>query len=801
MKHKKIKRLMSIVLVCVMLISIMPNTLAVYAEDEKDYTYIEELLAADENIEFDAETQTIAVIDTKLLQSEHLRNLEINDVEKLLAEGNIEYVIEVNGAVLPKDTEYYIVSKDTNTIETQNIDGWGSKAYNPKICADENKVAVFVLNQGDSYSISCNFLSANYYSKTYTHGLCNGERFCFHLKNDEKQVKFEGIADESIIETYFSFEWDLCNYLDIEIWLPDEVTRQYDNPGFINKYGYINFKFELRDENGNIMLLPQTFYNNYGSDDEIHYMEQDGIVPIPLEVYDDELLPHSTPYGEFDVYIPYGYDYRISLMDYSVDTLGGYAYVMNQEHEYDEDGFCITDKTVEDSNEWGSWLAYNFMPCSKEIRVDKKVEGASASDNYTFTAAQNVCTFSAEQYVYSGNMDLTQLLIGYPYDLYDSKTNEKLNTAILKTDSNGRFTLKDNQYAVFKVWEAPADLADYTQWGTNFVSEVYMLIDDVATESKYTFEESEDSNCITTVKHVRGENESTVDGKKIENVRGNDKILFTNSYLPQANGIGNLTVSVTKSANDTNKEFTFTITLSDTTINGTYGDVEFIDGVATFTLKHGESKTATALPEGTEYTVAEGSNSGYDVSVNNVNGMTISGAIVANTTSSIAFANAKTNGGNGTGGSNNSSGNGGHNGNGNSENHGSSTGGNNSGNGSGGGNNSSGNGNGVGGNQGSSTGNSDNGNGNGNGNNAGNSNGNNVGSNSGYESGNANVENESAGTAVQPGTPSNSEQSTDNVPQTDDKMNVTLWISLLGISMIGILISCGRNIGNKKHRS
>lgn len=89
---------------------------------------------------------------------------------------------------------------------------------------------------------------------------------------------------------------------------------------------------------------------------------------------------------------------------------------------------------------------------------------------------------------------------------------------------------------------------------------------------------------------------------------------------------GDLTVSktVTGTAADEEKEFTFTVTLDGTyefagetmdaeTINGDYGDMYFENGVATFTLKHNESKTALDLPDGLTYTVVESDNEGYTV--------------------------------------------------------------------------------------------------------------------------------------------------------------------------------------------
>lgn len=78
---------------------------------------------------------------------------------------------------------------------------------------------------------------------------------------------------------------------------------------------------------------------------------------------------------------------------------------------------------------------------------------------------------------------------------------------------------------------------------------------------------------------------------------------------------GNLTVSKSV-VGETNSQtdFTFTVTLGDTGVNGTYGGMTFTNGVATVTLKDGESATAEHLPAGIGYTVAEAENSHYDAS-------------------------------------------------------------------------------------------------------------------------------------------------------------------------------------------
>lgn len=103
---------------------------------------------------------------------------------------------------------------------------------------------------------------------------------------------------------------------------------------------------------------------------------------------------------------------------------------------------------------------------------------------------------------------------------------------------------------------------------------------------------------------------------------------------------GNLSVAKTVAGNngDTSKAFNFTVTLSDTGINGTFGEMTFADGVATFVLKHGESKTAVGLPAGITYTVteAEADKDGYTTTSVNA-----SGSIIKDDTAAATFTNTR----------------------------------------------------------------------------------------------------------------------------------------------------------------
>ena len=120
------------------------------------------------------------------------------------------------------------------------------------------------------------------------------------------------------------------------------------------------------------------------------------------------------------------------------------------------------------------------------------------------------------------------------------------------------------------------------------------------------------------------------------------KIDDTTVWQDGNHATGTLTVKKTVSGGgaDYNKAFTFTVKLEESgdTHNGevTYGGVTFINGVATFTLKHNESKTIKGIPADMTYTVTESDNAGYTVTMS---GNT--GTIKAGETSTAAFNNYK----------------------------------------------------------------------------------------------------------------------------------------------------------------
>lgn len=108
---------------------------------------------------------------------------------------------------------------------------------------------------------------------------------------------------------------------------------------------------------------------------------------------------------------------------------------------------------------------------------------------------------------------------------------------------------------------------------------------------------------------------------------------------------GSLTVKKTVVGGDSQREFGFSVALTDgdgEPVSGTFGKgehaVTFADGKATFTLKDGEEKTVAGLPVGARYTVAEDAAEGYTTAVNGADGSKAEGAVTEDG-ATVAFTN------------------------------------------------------------------------------------------------------------------------------------------------------------------
>ena len=140
-------------------------------------------------------------------------------------------------------------------------------------------------------------------------------------------------------------------------------------------------------------------------------------------------------------------------------------------------------------------------------------------------------------------------------------------------------------------------------------------------EGTYTITEQQPSNgtSLTSANNVQVTVDSTLTGDAIPVAEfTNNKTIVTGDV--QIKKAVNFTGDAAADA-DT-KEFTVTVTVKDstdavdTTVNGTFGDVTFTDGVATIIIKNGETKNITGLKKGlkvvAEEADASGAFEGYD---------------------------------------------------------------------------------------------------------------------------------------------------------------------------------------------
>ena len=129
-------------------------------------------------------------------------------------------------------------------------------------------------------------------------------------------------------------------------------------------------------------------------------------------------------------------------------------------------------------------------------------------------------------------------------------------------------------------------------------------------------------------------------------VEGGDENLYTYDFTNVKKGALTVEKIVQGNRGETDRAFTFTVTLAgeSTTgakadsVSGTFGDMTFENGKATFMLKHGESITASGLPAGLDYTVEEtdANTDGYTTS-NSGN----TGTIPSGDTAKVYFTNTK----------------------------------------------------------------------------------------------------------------------------------------------------------------
>lgn len=461
---KKNVMLLALLVLSVIGVGLTPSK-AIAADEDYVWakTMLEEKVSA-----YDPENQTIVVIRWDTILSHYGEYQDLNLSE--LGEIKIDYFLTHNGQT-PTNRQVYYVLNQANGAVTKKTGSPGD--YRPGIFradASNGNVTALLIDNGTNYNITPVIGGEGwFYSK---------DGIAYRPHTDLELSGYSATAEGGIMSTNFTYEACKGYDLNTEIWTVNSKLRKIDNPGFIDLNSYLTLKIELRDMDGNVALLKKDWFNNYANNDLFIRMENDGIVT--LQINPDGESDTDNAYGEYDIFIPYGYDFRITPIDYG-EELGQFAHIFMGGGSFtqDEDGFMETDGV-----ETGKYSTYgmmlDFLPRDQKLTIKNINEsGADVSSEYYYqlyqTVTGNTEKWDSETRQYYGIAfpDYKTQLCNYRYRLYDETTNEEIETDVIhKTDSNGFLVLKANQYAVFDVYEYPEDIKDYEGWGFNILDSI-----------------------------------------------------------------------------------------------------------------------------------------------------------------------------------------------------------------------------------------------------------------------------------------------------------------------------------------
>lgn len=304
--------------------------------------------------------------------------------------------------------------------------------------------------------------------------------------------------------------------------------------------------------------------------------------------------------GSVTVTLPTGAHYEVQELDSKGELMTS------------EDGFAVVDKanpqkgTVGQATQVGFTNVYSVESTKVEsaFKVQKKISGRNWMTSDAFTM-----TLTAQ-----GEAPM-------PKGAKDGVSTIELH--------------KDAQVGNFGTIE-------YTKPGTY----TYVIAEQPGDETSLTFSKAAYRATVTVTDNGAGKLLAKTKIAQLTDDAGDaaertvEAAVFTNTAKT-----GSLTVKKTVVGGDSQREFGFTVTLTDgdgEPVSGTFGKgehaVTFTDGKATFTLKDGEEKTIAGLPVGARYTVTEDAAEGYTTTVNGADGSKAEGAVTEDG-ATVAFTN------------------------------------------------------------------------------------------------------------------------------------------------------------------
>ncbi len=627
----------------------------VLSSSNEEYSSIEELLKNDDSISFDPSTQTFVVVEIKASKADNVsrlikKGLLTEEAMNTAMDWKYYMNVSINNEDVTSTKDFYIY--DGNALNKGTVGRRTEFSTLGMQMVSSNKGKnIIILNKGETCKVEP-IRNALFWGTdgTSTNPIETKSYECYPSFAAPNPIENEDLTGrectsvQSTTTLTFSYEWNMYNWIELETWYINDEEKNID---FATKNipknvkSDVDYLFELRDEEGNIFPLPVTIYDDYG-DGTCKMMTQPGIVHQYAE------RDNNDCWTEGGARVPAGYDFRIRALnnDQPIGVyIGGSDQIKNV--GWDNDGF----REVANSLDIGQFIVEEyFVIPTEEIRIEKIATNATADEDYVFSVSKNYPYYNWKTQIKTDTVQME--LINYPYTVYSSADNTKIGE--YKTTSDGTFTLKNGQYAIFKVWKNTDDFVNYEDNGSTYWKGYKLGETDghpLPDSSTYSFKEQTLPNCVTTIEHITTEGTNTVNGTDIDNVHNGDSIVFHNTYETLPTETGTLTISKTVSGTgtpDKDTSYEFVVTKDGNPAVGQYcvgnGEVQEIPSDGKIIMKAGESAVLSDLEVG-EYTVSEikPTQSNYKSTSFSVNGASTQTGLSA--TVNVTASKVKTNGG------------------------------------------------------------------------------------------------------------------------------------------------------------
>ena len=410
--------------------------------------------------------------------------------------------------------------------------------------------------------------------------------------------QLDNVEGGSLVQLFVSTKYNVKYYLDDEEIADNDWFNSdyYTTPGTSNLFNLIaaNADYKVRFDNDLIGLMDRDFVEDEDPDKEIIYQRDEKTGEI---VYDKETGEPIIIYNPHEWFLAKGDDGERGEPEY-------YSYLM---HEYKHDiplaisPEILVNSQLSRTNNEKQLISKMWSLKDENFKVQSAHEWEST---YAITGTVHGTGNTASSY-----NDRQAIDIPYTFHLY-AYTAVPGDVVVTNTVTGpGADKEKEFHYTFTLESSDDFDAEDVNGWYGDVYFEKGV--------GEFVLKDGEDVNIedlpagltFTVVEEEFNEDgyTSTVNISK-GTIPENDVIQsdFVNEK-PVELSTGDIVITnkVTGEGGDKNKDFHYTITLDDETINGKYGDLEFKNGVAEFTLKDGESVTAKGLPAGVSYTIVE----------------------------------------------------------------------------------------------------------------------------------------------------------------------------------------------------